>query len=615
MLNTQPRPTLFGSLRSRLIFLILMAVLPALAVMLYTAWEQRQLDVTQIRERAAHLTKIEAREERQILEGGRQVLEAMAHYLQTSTGDPVLCASFFASLLQHYPPYANLGAVKPDGQVFCSAVPLSSPTDASDRIWFQRTMESREFSFGDYQIGRITREPVLVLSYPAFKADGEILAVVFAAFKLEWLNRLELYREADLPAGTTLSKMDADGVVLAHQPGSESWSGQQFPVEEVRQAVLKKGHGLVEARNPHGDPFLYVFEPLISGWKNRQVYLILGVPKKVAYANSNRMMLRNMTGMGLIAVVALLAAWFGVEKVIVKPVNAMVKATSEFAAGNLKARTGVSAGRDELGHLASAFDQMAEKLEQRQAERDKAEREIRNSREQLRNLSAHLQSVREQERTRMAREIHDELGQSLTALKMDVSWLNRRFVEKDAALKNKLTSMVDVIDGTIQTVQKLSGELRPGILDDLGVAAAIEWQAEEFQNRTGIECEVSLSPVETVLNRDQATTMFRIFQETLTNVIRHAGATKVQVWLAERNGSIVLEIIDNGRGITEAEIKNPRSFGLIGMRERVDFIGGEVKISGSPGEGTRITVTLPLTAREDNSHDKGTGGRRSSGGA
>ena len=594
MFTTQMRPNFFGSLRIRLIFLILMAVVPAQAVMLYTAWEQRQLDVNRIREKVAHLTKLEAREERQILQGGRQILDAMAHFLQRIDCDPLSCASFFTSLLEHSQRYANLGAVKPDGQVFCSAVPLSGFTDASDRIWFQRTLASREFAFGDYQIGRITKEPVLVLSYPAFRADGEILAVVFAALKLEWLNRLELYKEADLPAGTTITKMDAGGVVLGYQPGPESWTGQQFPLEKVRQAVLKQGRGLLEARDPEGVSRIYVFESLMSGWQHREVYLILGVPTRVALANSNRMMRRNMTGMGIIAVAALLAAWFGAEKVILKPVKAMVKATREFAAGNLRARTGMSSGRDELSQLASGFDRMAEKLEQRQAERDRAEREIRNSREQLRNLSAHLQSVREEERTRMAREIHDELGQGLTALKMDVSWLNRRLLEEDATFKNKLTSMEEVIDRTIETVQKLSGELRPGMLDDLGLAAAIEWQAEEFQNRTGIDCEVSLSSEETALNRDQSTTMFRIFQETLTNVIRHARATKVEVRLREQNGKIVLEVADNGRGITQAEISDAKSFGLIGMRERVEFIDGEVTIVGSPGQGTKITVTLPL---------------------
>ncbi|MCG6917946.1 MAG: histidine kinase [Deltaproteobacteria bacterium] len=594
MFTTQMRPNFFGSLRIRLIFLILMAVVPTLAVMLYTAWEQRQLDVSHISEKVAHLAKLEAREERQILEGGRQILEAMAHFLESSKGDSLSCASFFAGLLQHYHRYANLGAVKPDGHVFCSAVPLLGPTDASDRIWFQRTLQSRQFAFGDYQIGRITEKPVLVLSCPAFSADGGILAVVFAALKLEWLNRLALYEEADLPAGTTITKMDSTGVVLGHQPGPGDWSGRQFPLEAVRQAVLKQGSGLVEATDSEGISRLYVFESLMSGWEQREVYLILGVPKKIALANSNRILFRNLTGMGIIALAALLATWFGAEKVILKPVKAMVMATSEFAAGKLNARTGLSGGHDELNQLAFAIDQMAERLEQRQMERDKAEREIRNSREQLRNLSAHLQSVREEERTRMAREIHDELGQSLTALKMDISWLNRRFLEEDPAFKKKLASMEEVIDSTIQTVQKLSGELRPGILDDLGLAAAIEWQAEEFQNRTGIECEISLSPEESVLTRDQSTTMFRIFQETLTNVIRHARATKVEVWLEERKGRIVLEVTDNGRGITEAEISDPKSFGLIGMRERVEFIDGEITILGYPGKGTRITVTLPL---------------------
>ena len=584
----------FGSLRTRLILLILLAVVPAMAVMFYTALEQRRLDERAIEQELVHLTKLEAREEGQVLDGGRQVLQAMAHFLESSAGDPLSCASFFSALLQHYQRYANLGAVKPNGRVFCSAVPLTGPTVASDRIWFQRAMASREFSFGDYQIGRITKEPVLVLSYPALNAHGEILAVTFAALKLEWLNRLELYKEADLPAGTTLTKMDGTGVVLAHRPGPGSWRGKYFPLERVRQAVLERGRGLAEATSPEGVCSLYVFEPLLSGWQKAKVYLILGIPKKVAYTNSNRILFRNMVGMGIIALATLLAAWFGAEKVIHKPIDAMVQATREFAAGNLSARASMSGGGDELGQLALAFDQMAEKLEQRQAERNRAEREIRDSREQLRNLSAHLQSVREEERTRMAREIHDELGQGLTALKMDVSWLNRHYLEEEITFKNKLTSMEEVIDRTIETVQKLSGELRPGILDDLGLAAAIEWQAEEFEKRMGIECQVSLSPEAIILNREQSTTMFRIFQETLTNVIRHARATMVEVRLQKQRGSIVLEVSDNGRGITEAEIFDPRSFGLIGMRERVDFIDGEVTIVGSPGKGTRITVTLPL---------------------
>jgi signal transduction histidine kinase len=260
---------------------------------------------------------------------------------------------------------------------------------------------------------------------------------------------------------------------------------------------------------------------------------------------------------------------------------------------------------------------MAEKLQARQRERERAEKEIKSSRERLRNLSAHLESVREEERTRMAREIHDELGQALTALKMDVSWLDKRLPEEMTANKEKLKSMMKLMDRTIKTVQRLSGELRPGILDDLGLAAAVEWQAEDFQYRTGIACQVTVDCKEVSLNREQSTTIFRIFQETLTNIIRHAQATEVTVSLVAKHGNIVLEVGDNGRGITKEQINHPRSLGLIGIRERVHFLRGEVTITGHPGEGTKVVVSVPVMEKEEkeSSHDKSTGGGRSPRGA
>jgi signal transduction histidine kinase len=588
-----------------------------MAVMLYTAWEQRHVDVLSIQQKLGHLAKLEAREERQILTASRQILQALATFLELRGGDQVACSSFFGRLLERYHRYANFGAVKPDGEVFCSAVALSGPINASDRIWFQRTLASREFSFGDYQIGRITKRPVLVLSYPALDAHGEILAVVFAALKLGWLNRLELYEEADLPPGTTLTKLDAEGVVLAHQPATGNWSGYPFPVAELKEAVLKQKRGVMEASDPDGVSSVYAFEPLVSGWENREVYLILGVPKKVAFANSNRILLRNAAGMGGIAIVALMAAWFGADRVIMKPIKAMVKTTGTLAAGDLSTRTGLIDLGGELGSLARSFDDMAEKLQARQRERERAEKEIKSSRERLRNLSAHLESVREEERTRMAREIHDELGQALTALKMDVSWLDKRLPEEMTANKEKLKSMMKLMDRTIKTVQRLSGELRPGILDDLGLAAAVEWQAEDFQYRTGIACQVTVDCKEVSLNREQSTTIFRIFQETLTNIIRHAQATEVTVSLVAKHGNIVLEVGDNGRGITKEQINHPRSLGLIGIRERVHFLRGEVTITGHPGEGTKVVVSVPVMEKEEkeSSHDKSTGGGRSPRGA
>lgn len=226
-------------------------------------------------------------------------------------------------------------------------------------------------------------------------------------------------------------------------------------------------------------------------------------------------------------------------------------------------------------------------------ERKIQEEKLRNSREQLRNLSAHLDTVREQERTSISREIHDELGQVLTALKMDIFWLGNKYKDHEP-LSEKTKSMIKLIDSTIKTVKRISSELRPVVLDDLGLVAAIEWKAEEFQKRTGIECEVHFDPEDIILDRAVSTTIFRIFQEAMTNVIRHAKATKVAVRLEEKGGQIVLTVNDNGRGVTDSEKNDPRSFGLIGIRERIHFFGGEVRITGTRNKGTSLLITIPV---------------------
>ena len=226
-------------------------------------------------------------------------------------------------------------------------------------------------------------------------------------------------------------------------------------------------------------------------------------------------------------------------------------------------------------------------------ERKTAEEKLRNSREQLRRLSAHLQAVREKERTRISREIHDELGQVLTALKLDLSWLTSKY-EDHRLLSEKTKSMLALIDSTIKTIKRLCSELRPGVLDDLGLSAAIEWQAREFQKHSGIVCRLFSQPDNIVLDRDRSTAIFRIFQEALTNVVRHASATEIRVELRKQDAEVILNVRDNGKGITEKELSRPQSFGLIGMRERVHSFGGTFDIGGVQNEGTTITIRIPV---------------------
>jgi len=219
--------------------------------------------------------------------------------------------------------------------------------------------------------------------------------------------------------------------------------------------------------------------------------------------------------------------------------------------------------------------------------------QVQAAREQLRDLAGYLQDAREEERAEIAREIHDEFGQALSALNMDLSWLSKRLPADQPHLAEKTSAMSDLIDSAIQTVRRVATELRPGLLDDLGLAAAMEWQAEEFAERTGIGCDLYLGDEEIVLDRDLATAIFRIFQETLTNVARHAQATEVRVELEDKPGELVLIIRDNGKGITESQVSHPRSLGLMGMRERARSWGGEVAFQGVPGQGTTVTVRIP----------------------
>ena len=220
--------------------------------------------------------------------------------------------------------------------------------------------------------------------------------------------------------------------------------------------------------------------------------------------------------------------------------------------------------------------------------------ELKESSRQLQALAANLELAREEERTQIARELHDQLGQALTAMKYDLAWLTNRLVQKDATLAQKAKAVTDQMDTMVKTVRRISTELRPGMLDDLGLSATIEWQARDFEKCTGIVCEVSVPAVDPLLNRAQAIALFRIFQEALTNVARHAGAQHIDVKLFATPESLTLEVHDDGRGILRQEIAGLNSLGLLGMRERAKRLGGTFDIFGVPGDGTMVTASIPV---------------------
>jgi PAS domain S-box-containing protein len=229
-------------------------------------------------------------------------------------------------------------------------------------------------------------------------------------------------------------------------------------------------------------------------------------------------------------------------------------------------------------------------------ERTRADEALRRSREELRELSAAAHTVREQEQRRVAREIHDELGQSLTALKMDVAWMMGNLSAGSPSLGDKLSAMQAQLDATVAATRRISADLRPMMLDDLGLVPAAEWLAQNFSERTGIPCKLQIRPPDLEFAEPHASALYRILQESLTNVARHARANRVDIAIEQVDGDLKVTVRDDGRGFIPAEARTHKTYGLLGLRERTVLLGGETSIASEPGRGTTIEVRIPLEA-------------------
>ncbi len=277
------------------------------------------------------------------------------------------------------------------------------------------------------------------------------------------------------------------------------------------------------------------------------------------------------------------------------PVNIGRKKVGEIEVVYLEKRPDAFEGPflKEERHLLNSIAQLISQF----IERRKAESELTESREQLKNFAAHLQTIREEERVVISRELHDNLGQSLTALRIDLFRLMKKLPEggneDTAGTASFAQQMISLVDSIIQSVRTIARELRPQILDDLGLLAAIEWQIDEFEKRSGVRCRFSSGLKSINVGKLHWIGIFRIIQESLTNVLRHSGASEVIIRITEKDGFTKVEITDNGCGIKESEIINPKSLGLLGMKERALLFGGEFTIKGIKDKGTKITLTIP----------------------
>jgi signal transduction histidine kinase len=389
-------------------------------------------------------------------------------------------------------------------------------------------------------------------------------------------------REALLP-NSVITILDRDGKVLARSAGTGTIVGRYAGNAELARIAMGEHEGSAAAVGLDGVSRQYGFTQIAPlGWT---VYA--GVPTANILRPVWQAYIAGTAGVALIVLlIRFLAVWLA--RRIERPVSALVTA-AETAARTGYGRADTEGGPSEIVRLSAAFNEMLER-------RSAAENRTRESERNLKALSESLLNAHEQERLRIAREIHDDLGQALTALKMDIIGLIEK-TKPSPEIRPMVDRILRTVDATVTAVQRISSELRPGVLDDLGLYAAIEAEALLFEERTGIECELSLPDDAPDIDKSSGVAIYRIVQEALTNVARHSNAGRVEIRIRQRTNIMFLEIRDDGRGITPAELANASSLGLAGIRERADMIGATALIEGVPGRGTIVSIRIPLGVR------------------
>jgi signal transduction histidine kinase/CheY-like chemotaxis protein len=352
-------------LRGRILLLIFLAVVPVFALDRYEAVQLRRLATEDVERQTLRLTGLAADEQRQLNEGARQLLIALAQLPQVRSLDATGCNPLFESLLQQYPIYANVGVVDAHGDVFCSGISLTAPASALDRAWFQRALHERTFAAGDYQIGRITGEPTINFGFPVFGDDASIVGVAFVAMRTSWL--LSFAGEANLPPGSILVAFDRQGAVLARYLTEGEPVGGFLREGTLFDAAISRREGTVRLTDEYGVARLVGFAPLGRGPQGSNAFVAVGIDEKVAFAQAYDLE-RTRRLIQTIAFLMLVIVVLGSERYVLRPVRALLAATRRLSSGDLTARTGLGRAGGELGELAQAFDEMATTREQAEEE-------------------------------------------------------------------------------------------------------------------------------------------------------------------------------------------------------------------------------------------------------
>ncbi|HEV2054616.1 MAG TPA: ATP-binding protein [Methylomirabilota bacterium] len=605
----------FSSLRVRLLLLVLLAVIPALGLTLYTNLEERELRKAHVQEHALRLSRVVSADHERLIEEARQLLVTLARLPAVHDRNRAACNALFADLLTQHLSYANLGVTDADGNIFCSALLMTRPVNSADLAWFERAVRTRDFAIGEYQIGRITGKPTVNFGHPVLNDAGHVRAVVFAALDLAWLN--ELAREAGLPKGSMFTVIDRRGTILVRYPDQREWVGKLMPESLVLKAIAaQQGNGTTEAPGVDGVPRLFSFAPFGGTPQSAGAYVSIGIPAAVAFADANRMLARNLAALGLVAALALAAAWVGGNLFIVRQVQALVGATKRLAAGELSARTGLPRGQGELSQLANAFDQMAESLQQAH--------ELRLLEEELRRKNYQLEQQNRaiQEANRLKTEFVSMVSHELRTPLTSIQGFAELLLEGGEIAGEKRESL---------TIVKKNADRLLGLINDLLDLARMEAGRIEL-HRTSLdlarlirETAGSLRPlIEAKRQRlrldlgdalpavwADADRVTQILTNLISNAHRYTPVEGSITVAARRDDRFVrVDVSDTGIGLSpeeqaqlftkffRAHDRSPHAaggtgLGLVITRLLVELHGGQITLSSAPGQGSTFTFSLP----------------------
>lgn len=594
-----------ASLRSRLLLLVLVAVLPAFALTLYTDLERRRAAAAVAHEEALRIARIAASEQNDLFQGARQLALTLAQLPAVRALDANACRPLLAELLARSPVYVNISVAAPSGDVVCSAVPLAGPISFRDREYFQRALATRDFAMSGYLIGRISRKPNVALAYPAVDGRGPVQAVVVVGLDLRWLNHLAA--DAQLPRGSTLLVIDQNAVILARQPQGDEWIGKQITDAPLAKAILaKRAEGTTDGVGLDGVPRLFGFARLSATPEAGEVYLAVGIPRSVAFAEPNRALVRNLVWFGLTAVAALAGAHVVAERLVLRRTAALVAATKRLAAGDLQARTGLPADHSELGQLARSFDEMAEALEQSTAERARAVTELVRS-EKMAALG------------RLAAGVAHELRNPLSIIGGRIEILKLQMGPGQLPTLDVLSHNIGRLEEATQRMRRITEGLssyskptkpEPTSLDLGELLAAtkelLAYEARKHDVSIAVDAPDALPKI-----LGDRSVLMQVFVNLATNAVQAMAETGGgQLTLKAHPGnaseaSAVAEVTDTGPGIPAealAKIWEPfyttkaegTGIGLSIVRSLVEQQpGAAITVESRPGAGTTFRLTIP----------------------